>query len=288
MRADSASKSAEYVARHRAAHQVLDVPTILNDPFAFIITESSFARALHTNPADEGKTLVPSRRAFLAARSRYAEDRLAQAVRKGCGQYVVLGAGFDTFCLRTRDRALRVFEIDHPATQAVKLARLHDAGIGIPDRTSFYAADFTRQSLTEILHDAGVDPGQRVFVSWLGVVQYLPRQTIRDALEDIASFSSQVEIVFDFTLHYDMQSDAQRSVFDIARHMADMASEPFLSMFTPDEIAGLCNAAGFAEAATTSIEELNALYCGCGRSESRVEGINHLAYACTRQQKMTQ
>lgn len=281
MRADCASTTAEYVARYRAAHQVLDVPTILDDPFALILTDSRFGRALLADPADEGRTFVPGRRAFLAARSRYAEDRLASAVRKGCRQYVVLGAGFDTFCLRNRDSALRVLEIDHPATQAVKLARLHDAGIGLPDRTSFYAADFTRQSLTEILRDAGVEPGQHIFVSWLGVIQYLTREAIRDALADIAAFTADVEIVFDYTLHYDMQSDAQRSVFDGARRMAEMTGEPFLSMFMPDEIVGVCNAAGFSEVTTTSIEELDALYCGGGRSESRVEGINQMAYACS-------
>ncbi|HEX7685783.1 MAG TPA: class I SAM-dependent methyltransferase [Trinickia sp.] len=282
MHADCASKTAEYVARHRAAHQVLDAPTILDDPFALIVTDSGFVRALQADPAGGNRLLAPGRRAFLAARCRYAEDLLARAVRQGCGQYVVLGAGFDTFCLRSRDRALRVFEIDHPATQAVKLARLHDAGIGIPDRTSFHAADFTRKSLTEILSEAGVDREQRIFVSWLGVAQYLPRETILDALADISAFSTHVEIVFDYTLHYDLQSDEQRSVFDIFRRMAELAAEPFLSMFTPDEIVHLCGAAGFSEVKTTSVEELNALYCPRGMSGARVEGINQMAYACAR------
>lgn len=281
MRADCASKTAEYVARHRAAHQVLDAPTILDDPFALAVTDSGFARALRADPVGESQSLAPGRRAFLAARCRYAEDLLARAVRHGCGQYVVLGAGFDTFFLRSRDRALRIFEIDHPATQAVKLARLHDAGIGIPDRTSFHAADFTRKSVTEILCEAGVDRRQRIFVSWLGVAQYLPRETILQALEDISTFSAQVEVVFDYTLHYDMQSDAQRRIFDIFLRAAELAAEPFLSMFTPDEIVRLCGAAGFSEAKTTSAEALNALYCRRDVGQSRVESINHLAYACT-------
>lgn len=282
MRTDCASKTAEYVARHRAAHQVLDAPTILDDPFALVVTDSMFARALRADPVGEGRLLAPSRRAFLAARCRYAEDLLARAVRDGCRQYVVLGAGFDTFCLRSRDRALRVFEIDHPATQAIKLARLSDAGIGIPDRTSFHAADFTRKSLTEILCEAGVDRGQRIFVSWLGVAQYLPRETVLGALADIGAFSGHVEIAFDYTLHYDMQSDAQRRIFDTFRRAAELAAEPFLSMFTPDEIVRLCGVAGFSEVTTTSIEKLDELYCRRGASQSRMEGINHLAYACAR------
>ncbi|MDG0025524.1 class I SAM-dependent methyltransferase [Trinickia sp. Y13] len=282
MRADRGSGTAEYVAMHRAAHQLLDVPAIFDDPFAVVMTDPRFARALLADPEPEQRCLAPGRRAFLAARSRYAEDRLALAIEQGCEQYVVLGAGFDTFCLRNVDKALRVFEIDHPATQAIKLARLREAGIGMPARTSFYAADFTRQSLGEILREAGVDHRQRTFVSWLGVAQYLPTETVRAALQDIGSFGSPVEIVFDYTLHYDLQSAAQRRVFDEWRSLADFGGEPFRSMFTPDEVIALCASAGFSAVTTESLEELNARYCAPAGNGLRIEGINQLAYAAVR------
>lgn len=282
MRADRASLSAEYVAMHRAAHQLLDVPAIFDDPFAVVVTDPRFARALLADPEPERPRLAPGRRAFFAARSRYAEDRLALAVEQGCEQYVVLGAGLDTFCLRNGDQALRVFEVDHPATQAIKLARLREAGVGMPARTSFYAADFTHQSLREILHEAGVDHGRRIFVSWLGVAQYLPTETVRAALQDISSFGSQVEIVFDYTLHYDLQSAAQRSAFDKWRSLADLEGEPFRSMFTPDEVMALCASAGFSAVRTESLDELNARYCAAGCNGLQIEGINQLAYAAAR------
>jgi methyltransferase (TIGR00027 family) len=279
MREDRASRTAEYMAMHRAAHQLLDAPTILDDPFAAIVIDPKFARALRDDPESTRWSLVPSRRAFLAARSRYAEDQLARAVEQGCDQYVVLGAGLDTFFLRCRDRALRVFEIDHPATQATKLARLLAAGVGLPPRASFYAADFTRQSLGDILRCAGVDPARRVFVSWLGVAQYLPHDIVHTALADIASFSPHVEIVFDYTLHYDLQNEAQRLVFDTGRRLAALESEPFRSMFTPNEIVEVCNAAGFSEVRTASVETLNALYCARAKSGLRIESINQMAFA---------
>lgn len=280
MQADRSSQTAEFVAMHRAAHQLLDVPPLFDDPFAMLVTDPRFSRAFQADPESKRAQFAPARRAFLAARSRYTEDRLAHAVGQGCKQYVVLGAGFDTFCLRSQNRELTIFEIDHPATQATKLARLRDAGATIAPRTSFYAADFTRQSLKEILLDAGVDPTLRVFVSWLGVAQYLPREIIRAALADIASFSAQVEIVFDYTLHYDLQNEAQRFIFNTSRRIAEWKGEPFRSMFRPDEIVDLCGAAGFSTVTTTTLDGLNTLYCEPAGSSPRIEGINQLAYAC--------
>jgi methyltransferase (TIGR00027 family) len=279
MREDRASRTAEYMAMHRAAHQLLDVPTILDDPFAATVIDQRFARALHADPESTRWSLVPSRRAFLAARSRYAEDRLARAVEEGCEQYVVLGAGFDTYFLRCTHSTLRIFEVDHPATQATKLARLNVAGVSLPTRASFYAADFTRQPLSDILRGAGVDPTRRVFVSWLGVAQYLPYEIVRTALTDIASFGPDVEIVFDYTLHYELQNEAQRLIFDTGSRLAALESEPFRSMFTPNEIVELCNAAGFSEVRTASVETLNAMYCARSQSELRIESINQLAWA---------
>jgi methyltransferase (TIGR00027 family) len=279
MREDRASRTAEYMAMHRAAHQWLDAPTILDDPFAALVVDPSFAHALQADPESTRWSLAPSRRAFLAARSRYAEDQLARAVGQGCGQYVVLGAGYDTFFLRCRHSALRVFEIDHPATQASKLARLRDAGVSLPAQASFYAADFTQHSLGTILSQACVDPARRLFVSWLGVAQYLAPDIVRAALADIASFSPQAEIVFDYTLHYDLQNASQRAVFDTGRRVAALENEPFRSMFTPREVVGLCNAAGFSEVTTASVDTLNALYCAGPENGLKIQSINQLAFA---------
>jgi methyltransferase (TIGR00027 family) len=156
---DAPSRTAERVALRRAAHQVLDHPKVFDDPLAVAIAgvsefphETLFARLL---------------RAFMAVRSRYAEDQLTSAIARGVRQYVVLGAGLDTYAYRAAPE-VRVFEVDHPATQAWKRSRLEDAGIAIPDSMRFVPVDFERQNLADELAQAGFNMDQPAFFSWLG------------------------------------------------------------------------------------------------------------------------
>lgn len=151
MHENGASRTAIRVAARRAAHRILDRPPVFEDPLALAVVgaEAAAKAASETSPA--------SLRAFLAARSRFAEDELARAVERGVRQYVVLGAGLDTLAYRNPHAALglRVFEVDHPATQEWKRGRLRAAGIEIPGETVFVAVDFERQSLAEALPSAG-------------------------------------------------------------------------------------------------------------------------------------
>jgi methyltransferase (TIGR00027 family) len=124
---------------------------------------------------------------FVAARSRYAEDQLAQAVEQRVAQYVVLGAGLDTFAYRNPHAAyLRVFEVDRPATQAWKLERLQAAGIAVPPELQFVPVDFERQTLATGLEQGGFDSGSPAFLSWLGVTPYLTRESCMATLRFIA------------------------------------------------------------------------------------------------------
>src|SRR4029077_18672202 len=128
------SRTAERVAMRRAAHQLLDHPRIHDDPLALTILGDARAAALRADRGwFEDDVMAPVLRAFLAVRSRLAEDALAQAVAAGVRKYVVLGAGLDTFPHRNPYPALRVFEVDHPATQAWKRQRLADAHIAVPE-----------------------------------------------------------------------------------------------------------------------------------------------------------
>src|SRR5580698_1979013 len=124
MRSGTPSRTAERVALRRAEHQILDHPKVFDDPLAI-----SIAGTRESPPETPFDRLL---RAFVAARSRYAEDQLASAVARGVRQYVVLGAGLDTYAYRS-SVGVRVFEVDHPATQAWKRSRLGDAGIAIPN-----------------------------------------------------------------------------------------------------------------------------------------------------------
>ena len=146
------SKTAYRVALRRAAHQLLDVPKVLDDPVALRIVGREAAAALAADPRHfETTPIAPYLRAFMAARSRCAEDELALAVKRGVAQYVVLGAGLDTFAYRNPFSTLRVFEVDFPATQAWKQTCLADAGIVVPDSLRFVPVDFASQTIDERL-----------------------------------------------------------------------------------------------------------------------------------------
>jgi methyltransferase (TIGR00027 family) len=158
------SKTAQRVAIRRAAHQVLDHPRVLDDPLALRIIGVEAARELRSDPRENHK-FSRAFRAFMAARSRYAEDELAQAVECGVSQYVILGAGLDTFAYRNPHASLHVFEVDHPATQGWKRDQLREAGIPIPQSLTFVPIDFEHQTLESALMNAGLDCASPAFFS---------------------------------------------------------------------------------------------------------------------------
>jgi len=161
------SRTAQSTAQLRAAHQIVDHPRILDDPLALRIIGSRAEAAVRANP--QGDQRLATLRAIVVLCSRYAEDELARAVHRGVGQYVILGAGLDTFAYRNPYPAwgLRVFEVDHPATQARKRARLHEAGIDIPDSLAFAPVDFEKETLADALRRAGLRTDEPVFFSLL-------------------------------------------------------------------------------------------------------------------------
>src|SRR5271167_272110 len=148
------SRTAQRVAIRRAAHQLLDEPRVLDDPLALRIIGAETAAELRSNPKEHA-AFARAFRAFMVARSRFAEDELALAYARGVRQYVVLGAGLDTFAYRNPHAGLRVFEVDHPATQAWKREQLQAAGIAIPPSLTFVPVDFERQTLADGLGQSG-------------------------------------------------------------------------------------------------------------------------------------
>src|SRR5580704_861454 len=183
------SRTALRVAMRRAAHQIFDHPRVLDDPIAMPIIGPRAAEKLRAeNPAAFGKYGL-SIRAFMVARSRYAEDALARSIARGAGQYVILGAGLDTFAYRSpyAESALRVFEMDYPATQEWKRRNLKEAEIAIPASVTYAPVDFEHQTLAEGLRLAGFDATRPTFFSWLGVTMYLTDDAITSSLRLIAS-----------------------------------------------------------------------------------------------------
>src|SRR5262245_9719822 len=151
------SRTAEGAATRRALHRLLDDPRVHDDPLALAILGDAQAAAVRADPRRFEDGIVGRvLRAFLAVRSRIAEDALAEAVARGVRQYVVLGAGLDTFAYRNPHPGLHVFEVDHPATQAWKRQRLADSGITVPAGVTFAAVDFATEALPAALGGAGV------------------------------------------------------------------------------------------------------------------------------------
>lgn len=191
------SRTALGAAGYRAAHQQLEGGKVFSDPLARTILGDGADAVIAGLSADPAQQRM---RIFIAARSRFAEDCLGAAVSRGVRQAVVLGAGFDTFALRNpySDLGLRVFEVDHPATQAWKRRRLSEVGLAIPASLTFAAIDFERDDLGRGLRDAGFDPDRPAFFIWLGVVPYLGKAAIAVTLHYIASVPTS-EVVFDYS-----------------------------------------------------------------------------------------
>jgi methyltransferase (TIGR00027 family) len=266
------SRTAQRVALRRAAHQVLDEPRAFDDPLAIAIAgppsaaepESSFSRAL---------------RAFIAARSRYAEDQLAAAVlQRGVRQYVVLGAGLDTFAYRNplRSSGLHVFEVDHPATQAWKRARLSEAGIAIPDEMTFVAFDFETQSVDVRLQEAGFLRTASAFFSWLGVTPYLSRSAFDATIQFIAGLPPGSGLAFDYAVERSLLSPTQQRALDALAERVARAGEPFQLFFDPAALVSDLAQLGFAQIEDLAGEQINARYFA-GRSDGlAVSGGGHL------------
>jgi methyltransferase (TIGR00027 family) len=196
MQTGQPSRTALGAAGLRAAHQVLEGGAIFADPLALRILGISPDDVDRNAEADVAHLRL---RYFTALRPRTAEDALIEAVARGASQLVVLGAGLDTFAYRTTlgDR-LRIFEVDHPDTQAWKRQRLADAAIPIPPTLTFVPVNFETETLLDKLAAAGFDTARRSFFTWLGVVPYLTETAIFATLAAIASLPRGAEVVFDY------------------------------------------------------------------------------------------
>jgi methyltransferase (TIGR00027 family) len=270
------SRTAQRVAMRRAAHQLLDHPKVFDDPLAVAIAGGESEPA-----ADAQKPFSRALRAFLAVRSRYAEDQFAQAIGRGVRQYVVLGAGLDTFAYRNpfRSAGLHVFEVDHPATQEWKRAQLREAGIAVPEDMTFAAVDFERQSLADGLLQAGLNKLQSAFFSWLGVTPYLTRSAFDAAIGFIAGMPSGSGVVFDFAIERSLLSPRQQVAFDALSERVARAGEPFQLFFHPASLVNDLARLGFANIEDLASEEINARYFA-GRSDGlAVSGAGHLLAA---------
>lgn len=256
MQHGKASRTALRVAIRRAAHQLVDHPPVLTDPIAVRLIGSEYARDLER----ASHTVARDFRAFMAARSRYAEDRLNIAYTAGVRQYVVLGAGLDTFAYRNPFPALRVFEADFPATQEWKREMLAEADVAIPANLNFVALDLEHKSLRDSLTDCGFDAVQPAFFSWLGVAPYLTLPAFRATVAAIAQLPAGSGVTFDYVFPPETLTPNRRQIFNRLAERVATAGEPFQLFFTPQQAEAELRKAGFRRIEQVDHEGLNALY----------------------------
>ena len=259
----SASGTAFGTLYMRAVHQLLDAqPLILDDSVALTLLGKDAVQQIKKNYKHHRTLEARALRTHVVLRSRFTEDRLAESVGRGVVQYVILGAGFDTFAFRQPVWAgnLKIFEVDQPATQTQKRARLADAGIAIPSNLNFAEIDFERESLHDGLSRHGVSLTEPTFFSWLGVTMYLQEKAIDAVFHTVAGFKKQSEIVFTFTQPPDLLSGVESKFHASLSKVVTNSGEPFVSFFTPAAIENKLRDTGFKNIAILSNEEAGKRY----------------------------
>ena len=261
MKPGLASQTALRVAIRRAAHQLVDRPPVLDDPIALQLLGSGYKRDLER----ASHRVARDFRGFMAARTRFVEDRLATSVANGIAQYVILGAGLDTFAYRNPFPSLRVFEVDFPATQAWKKKKLAEAGIPLPANLTpggltFVPLDLESTCLAAALAAAGFDRTRPALFSWLGMVPYLTIETFRSTLATLGALSPGTGIVFDTVDAPETLTPPRRKIFDRLSKRLAASGEPLQLFLSPQELAHELHRSGFHSVEQTGIDQLNDLY----------------------------
>ena len=257
MQHEGPSRTAWSAAHHRAAHQVLAGGRIFADPFAVPMVGGEEAVRERARPGRDPM------RTFIAVRHRVAEDEIAAAVDRGVRQVVVLGAGLDTFALRNPhvDRGLRVWEVDHPATQEWKRERLRAIGCRIPNELTLTAVDFEIDDLAESLTDSGVDLTAPIVFVWLGVVPYLTVDAIA-ATVTVIGRTHGASVVLDHAEPTERLPEAMRQWHAERAAAVARLGEPWVTAFAPEELREVLGRHGLSIVDDVGVREIAARWFG--------------------------
>ncbi len=253
------------VALWRALHVELDPPPhVLDDEIGMRLADPADGWRERGDMDPVGTSRF---RASIVVRSRFVEDLLTEQAGR-VGQYVLLGAGLETFPQRKPEIAARyrVFEVDEPGTQEWKRRRLVETGYGLPEWLRSVPVDFETDSWWERLGAAGFDPAEPAVVASLGVSMYLTDAANRETLSLLARLAPGSTVVMTFFLPFELLGEQARSGHRFSSKGAAAEGTPFISFYAPDEIVAMARAAGFADARHVSADELNARYFA-GRSD---------------------
>ncbi len=243
----SPSQTALTAAAARAAHLVVDhEPRIFADDLAAVLLGPGADELIGYHRAHGGHPVLAGARAQVTCRSRFVEDRLATLAARGLRQYVILGAGLDSFAYRSAlAGTLTVFEVDHPATQDWKRRRLAAAGLAVPPGTRLVPADLESGSPAGALRQAGFDPSRPALVAWLGVTMYLTREAIGRVLTDIGRLVPGTELVTDYMLPAGLRDAAGDAYVDLVAAAAAERGEPWRTFLAPDDLTSWLGRCGF-------------------------------------------
>jgi methyltransferase (TIGR00027 family) len=250
----------------RAAHTRLSSAPLIEDPWGEMLLSDAEREALPLEPLLDHPTF-----ATVIVRSRYTEDALRSAVAGGVRQYVVVGAGMDSFALRRPDFAaeLEIIELDLPGTQEMKLRRLRDRGVTPPGGVHYVAADLSRERLDDALARSPYRPEQPAFFAWLGVASYLTREANLATLRAIAASAAPgSELVFTYIDRRELDPKTASGDLEAVREAVAAGGEPWVSGFDPSTLAADLAAAGLALVEDLDGELQWQRYCA-----SRVDGL---------------
>lgn len=266
MTAEQPDSTAARVALWRALHVELDAPPrVLDDVVGLQLAAPDAGWRDRGDMHPQGTATF---RASMVARARYVEDLVVARAAEGVRQYVLLGAGLDTFAQRRPDIAstMHVFEVDQPGPQAWKRARLEAEGFGVPDHLHLVPVDFEVDDWWTRLADADFDPRERAVVASTGVSMYLTKEANRVTLQQLASLAPGSSVVVSFLVPRELLPADEQPGLEMAEAGARASGTPFLSFFTPAEIVDLARDAGFPDVEHVGGDALNARYFA-GRSD---------------------
>lgn len=248
------------IALWRALHVQVDAkPYILEDEMGLklVAPDDSWRRRLDMN-VDFTRRM----RASIVARARLIEDLVVEQSKQGLCQYVILGAGLDTFAQRRTDIAsnLQIYEIDQPDTLAWKQQRLIELGLGVPEYLHYVPVNFEASSWWNSLLKAGFDTKQPAVVACTGVSVYLTKEAITSTLNQVATLASGSKLAMTFSLPIELLDEEDKPLQELAKKGTREAGTPMVSYFTPDEILTLANRAGFKEVTTKSTKDIQQYY----------------------------
>ena len=279
---DSPSRTAYGVAMSRAAHQIFDLPRVFEDPAALTILGPKITGGIRAAERRFNSRYARYLRAFLVARSRLAEEALTEAVARGVRQYVLLGAGLDTFAYRNPHAAggLRVFEVDHPATQEWKRQMVSHAHLKSQGSLVYVPVNFEREQLAERLLANGFQRGEPAFFSWLGVTMYLTPDAVQETLRFVSqSMVTRSGIIFDYLTVPPRWDLLRRWGLRVLMRRVAAAGEPWQTFFDPVVLQGSLTRLGFATIRDVGRDEINARFFDNAGARLRVGGIGRVVLA---------